>query len=826
MTVTDRAARLRLLAAFVLGFVSLTLEIAYTRVISFKLFYYYTYFVIGLALLGLGTGSAVVALSRRLRGIDTTRLIMWLAPTAGAIGLLGYAVVARLTTNTHLIWLGSSGVAVRQVARLLAMSLSLTAVFFVVGVLLAKLIVAEAHDVRRLYFWDLTGAALACLLAVPLQATIGPPAMIVGSTGLLAVLGVVAASGTSDRRTRRAGVAWTALGAVAVVIGAVVTGGLEVRADETKTLRGDADVEAGDWGAVFRVDATKGFGDNYVLHHDGLWGSAIWRYDGTPATTDRFATDNRQVPFAAAANEQPHVLIIGAAGGHEIQASLTYGAGQIDAVELNPVTVSLLRDTFADYAGNITEHPDVNYVQGEGRTYLARSDETYDIVWFVAPDSYAASNAATAGAFVMSESYLYTREMIEEAFDHLSPGGVMVAQFGDLDFAARPMRTARYLVTARAALADDIGEDDFADHVALMYEGGGGGQIDTVSTIMLFKDPVDAATAQRVQESARNVPDSQTLYLPGGPRTDGLTSDVIDAPDDELARIVDAYPLDISAITDDRPFFWHFTDFATVLRNPQRDFQDAEIAIGERLLLMLLAMAAVVAAVLLWLPFAVTRRRSGGSRVAGRWRVFVYFAAIGLAFMLVEVSMIQRFALLLGFPTLSLSVSLFTLLITTAIGARYSAIVLRWPRTGLPTVVLVLAVIAIAYLYIVDPLTATALAWPQWGRIIVAVVLLAPIGLLLGVFLPTGMTAVVGLVREGVDEGRLVAWCWAVNGFFSVLGATLTTVLSMALGFDRTILVGLALYAVAASVLPLRGEPTDELAVAEPAVDDRTAVPV
>ena len=114
---------------------------------------------------------------------------------------------------------------------------------------------------------------------------------------------------------------------------------------------------------------------------------------------------------------------------------------------------------------------------------------------------------------------------------------------------------------------------------------------------------------------------------------------------------------------------------------------------------MLLVMAAVVAAVLLWLPFAVTRRRHGGGRVAGRWRLFVYFASIGLAFMLVEVSMIQRFALLLGFPTLSLSVSLFTLLIATAIGARYSAIVLRWPRTGLPTVVLLLAVIAIAYLF-------------------------------------------------------------------------------------------------------------------------------
>ena len=115
---------------------------------------------------------------------------------------------------------------------------------------------------------------------------------------LLAVLGLVAACGSSDRRVVLAGVL-DGIGAVAVVIGAVVTGGSRCAPTRRKTLRDDDDVEAGDWGAVFRVDATKGFGDNYVLHHDGLWGSAIWRYDGTPATTDRFATDNRQVPFAA-----------------------------------------------------------------------------------------------------------------------------------------------------------------------------------------------------------------------------------------------------------------------------------------------------------------------------------------------------------------------------------------------------------------------------------------------------------------------------------------------------------------------------------------------
>ena len=333
---------LRLLTAFVLGFVSLTLEIAYTRVISFKLFYYYTYFVIGLALLGLGAASAVTALSVRVRRLDTVRLVQRVAPAAAVVGLLGYAVVARIGTDTNRIWSGSSGVAARQLVRVLVMSLSLTAVFFAVGLLLAALIVAEVQNVRRLYFWDLTGAALGCLLAVPLQATIGPPAMILGSMVLLATLGVLAASLGSRR------VIASSVVLLAVAAGAVAANRLDVRTDETKTLKDGDQITAGDWGAVFRVDATPGFGDLFILHHDGLWGSAIWKYDGTPATTEKFRTDNRQIPFAAAGMDAPRVLIIGAAGGHEVQASLTYGAGHIDAVELNPITVSLLRETFAD----------------------------------------------------------------------------------------------------------------------------------------------------------------------------------------------------------------------------------------------------------------------------------------------------------------------------------------------------------------------------------------------------------------------------------------------------------------------------------------------
>ena len=118
-------------------------------------------------------------------------------------------------------------------------------------------------------------------------------------------------------------------------------------------------------------------------------------------------------------------------------ASLHFDAGHIDAVELNPVTYDLVTDEMADYSGHLADHPKVSYVKGDGRSYLARSDDRYDLVWYPAPDSYSAANAASAGAFVLSESYLYTSETIKSSLEHLTPHGLLAAQFGEFDYDAQ-----------------------------------------------------------------------------------------------------------------------------------------------------------------------------------------------------------------------------------------------------------------------------------------------------------------------------------------------------------------------------------------------------
>ncbi len=122
---------------------------------------------------------------------------------------------------------------------------------------------------------------------------------------------------------------------------------------------------------------------------------------------------------------------------------------------------------YADYTGHLADQPGVNYVLDDGRSYLERADGKYDLVWFPAPDSYAAANAASSGAFVLSESYLYTKQTVKDSLDHLRPNGILAAQFGEVDFANKPNRTARYASTVREAL-DEMGIDDVANHVMVI----------------------------------------------------------------------------------------------------------------------------------------------------------------------------------------------------------------------------------------------------------------------------------------------------------------------------------------------------------------------
>jgi spermidine synthase len=777
------------LEIFLISFASLLLEISYTRVVSFKLFYYYTYLVIGLALLGIGCGSVITSISGRLKRARTDT-IMIVGCLVGAVSVvLGYLVVARLPIASLALWDYGRRDSFVNFAALLALCLALFASFVWIGVMVSTLFGRKTEGIGKLYFADLVGAGAACLVVVWFIASIGPPRTIALAGAVLAGVGVYVAVRSNAR-------AWVA------PVGGVLTAGLalcvvaagvlpDVRPDEDKSKVEGADYSK--WSPIFRVD-TAHLPNGLLLNHDGMLGSVIKPWDGDvdslEADVYNFDGDPRSYPFDLLGEPPERVMIIGAAGGHEILTSLYFDAENIDAIELNPLTYDLVTDVYADFGGHVADQPGVNYVTGDGRSFLARSEDEYELIWYPAPDSYSATNAATAGAFVLSESYLYTKETIEESLDHLNDDGIVATQFGELDYDGKPNRTTRYVATVRAAL-EEHGVDDPSQHVLVATSSSGGQSV--LSTVLVKKTPFTQDEIASFQAKGADIEGNTLRYAPGQPQDNTVTA-VLTLPADEQRQWLDDYGYDVDAISDDGPFFWHFARFGDVLRDfPDRIVRaDPEDSIGERVLILLLVIAATLAAVFLLLPFVTMRKV---------WRELprkptsaAYFTALGFGFMFFEITLIQRLVLFLGYPTYSLTVTLASLLMFTGIGALLSARLKGHVQSAAKAMAVVVVALGLAYLFLLPMLTDALLTAALGVRVIVAFLVLAPLGLLLGMFMPLGLGAVSALTGHGQEY---VAWGWAVNGFASVIGSVLTTIIAMMFGFNVVLALATVTYLLA-----------------------------
>jgi hypothetical protein len=780
------------LEILLVSFAALLLEISYTRVVSFKLFYYYTYLVIGLALLGIGAGGVLVAVSERVRRASTDAVLLW-CMLLGAVSVgVGYAFVALVTIDTLAIWDYGTGASISNVARLVALCLALFAPFVAVGVVLAVLFGRGSDRIGRLYFADLLGAGIACASVVWLLGWIGPPATIALAGLVLASAGLRIALRTS-RLVLPFGLAVAAVLAVVVVAPGLLP---EQRTDATKVSPVDAEPAYSSWSPLFRVDAVD-LGDRYLLMHDGLIGSAIYRFDGDVSGLTRFDTDPRRFPFAVPETPPGNVLIVGAAGGNEVLASLYFDAGAIDAVELNPVTYSLVTDRYADYSGHLDDIDGVNYVNGEGRSYLARSDETYDLIWYPAPDSYSAASAANASAFVLSESYLYTSEAVVDSLERLAPDGLLAAQFGEFDYAAKPNRTTRYVSTVRHALGA-LGVDDPSQHIVVITNPLDVGA--DLSTTLVKRTPFSDAEVRSIMNDIDLVPGATLQYAPGHPVEGSTASTVATASDKELDDFYADNAYSVDTITDDGPFFWHFTPFGDVIRDfgDPIDRGDFEDSVGERVLLLLFVIALALAAIFLLLPFVLIGRI--WAALPGKGLSAVYFASLGFGFIFFEIVLIQRLTLFLGYPTYSLTVTLASILLFTGIGALLSGRYQHHRQRVIPVLLVAIVGLTFFYQYALPELTDASLSWPLGARVALAFVVLAPLGICLGTFMPLGLGTVAGLTEY---PREYVAWGWAVNGFASVIGAVLTTILAMTFGFRVVLFVALGAYLVA--LLALRG---------------------
>ena len=746
------------LSVFLITLSGLILEVGLTRIYSASIWYHFAFVAISVALLGWGLGGFTVHLWKRVKPVSMNAASLVTVLYAAAIPLCLWLLVRYPF----------------EMDRLPLYFLAPLLPFFLAGMALSIIFDLRRSEAGSLYFYDLVGAALgAVLVTVLLHVFGGEAALLVGAVApAVAALLISLSPASQPAGNPKGSPATSRVFQVAALIAVLLTaaaafsavefGSFRVKPGTTKAMRNQMDASPGSkivqtgWNAYSRIDCVEGLPNSFArLYIDSDAWTGIRGWDGKLESVQDMRGSYRALPFRLTPNAE--TMIIGPGGGPDVVAALASGSRKVTAVEMNPLMLKFVR-SYGARAGNLYDRPDVETVLSEGRNFISRTDRKFDIILLGFVDSWA---SVASGGLSLSENYLYTTEAMRAYYDHLSDNGIVVVLRWEMDI---PRLVSNAVAT--------LGPSEAAKRIVVLMEKQAGPNDYPQMLFMLRKRPFTDAELKEISEKWTQ---ANPIIMPGG-TAPPLIADVL-AGRKTLEQYDAASPRFVGAVWDDSPFYFAI----------DRPFRMPS-TIAERLLKWLLAPS--VALLLLFAVLGMPRGKSqgeAGQRPAYRYAgSLLYFAALGFGFIAVELALLQNLTLLVGHPIYTLSVLLFTLL---AFGGLGSALSVRFPMWAACVAVAVIGGIEALAL----PKLVPALLWlPLWGRIVVAIVLIAPLGLAMGMPFPSGLR------RTG--DGSLAAppFYWGLNGIMSVIGSVTTVFVALTAGFQAAMLMGSACYLLAA----------------------------
>lgn len=820
----------RLLGVGALSAAVLLLQLVQTRVFSVMLWHHLTYLVVTFTMLGFAAGGTLVACRARWTKGDTSARLAWWSAAFGVTALLAYALVTRKAADAVPSDHTSAGIfrAALDYAVLLV-----PMVFAGMGVSVA---LADARQkVGLVYGVNMLGSGLGCVAYVPALKTFGGEGTVLLSAAITLFAAASfargssrahAADGTDDAELARipaeassAGVGLRALVGVALVALAWIAPTLffEVPIAPTKAmarameLDPTLEVEHTAWDPLCRLDVIGRPNEPdriKTIYQDGD-APTVLPMGPAHETTNVYEKEGLAYLMFRDAPTAPKALAIGIGGGIDVlQAAAVspereYPDGsRVDftGVEINPTTAGLMRGKYAEATANRYHLPGVDIHVDEGRSWLRRSDETYDIIQMTGTDTYA---ALSSGSYVMSESYLYTAEAYDDFLGHLTPDGIISV----LRFRFEPPReTLRLAAIAIDALRRD-GAENPEQHIVLLGIIGPKLEIDgqTVGidygVLHVRKRPYTRDEIAKYEAYARSRENSFLMYAPGV-ETTGHAADyfaaVASGADDAFRS---SYLYNMDPVTDDAPFFFRYHRWENVWSALFGDEEAAPKAeggeyegivggepIGLIMLGTVLAQCLLLVALLVLVPLGLFRREGLKVEGAGRW--VVYFFGLGAGYMLMEIVVMQRFVLFLGHPGYAITVVLLTFLIFSGLGATVagrSDDPQRTLRRAILGVVAAVIVLAVGLPFFFDAALAASLS----TRVALTVAVLAPVAFVMGMPFPSGLAIVSG------RSAPLVPWAFGVNGGASVIASVVAILVAMGAGFSASFALAGASYLLA-----------------------------
>jgi spermidine synthase len=799
------------------SFAALLLELALTRLFSVVLFYHFAFLAISIALLGLGAGGVFAYLLKsRIARVDTRTLAARLCMANSVIVVVVLEVVLHVPVALEV-----SG---KNFMRLTALYLAAAIPFFLTGLLFSVVFARETRRIPRLYSADLCGGAMACLAVVPLLNWLGGPNAILVAGIALAVSGMIWAEdnkeikipiqaktglppqpantarpgdpvlewGTRQKWATRRNAGLLAV-ALAVLTAANYSGRLIDVVYAKGMFRDPSWVEFARWNALSRVEVDKqGEAKAVVIDADAstyIMNADLTHWQGTAWEHDLMAA-----PPALANVLRPHgeFAIIGPGGGVDVLRAVANGSVSVAGIEINPlIATTIMRGRYADYSRHLYERPDVHIHVTDGRSYLRSTQQRFDVVQMTLVDTWAST---AAGAFALSENNLYTVEAFREYFEHLKPDGMIAITRWEFQ---NPREALRVVAVAMEAL-HQLGAVEPARHFIVASQGAL--DEDGIPVVVLAKkSPFTAAEEEAVSAHLDRYSELDALYLPSKPERNPF-SDLI-ASNDPYA-FARNYAYNIAPVNDNAPFFFFTLKAGQILgEKGLRQGIDWKVNLGVLVLLLVLGISLAAVLTFLILPLALKGGKARRSPLP-----LLYFVAVGLGYILVEITFIQRFVLFLGHPTYALTVVIFLLMLSSGAGSLVSR---RWlPQAEMGWIPLMLVIAALLICVFLLPGRLAGLVGLAFGyRLLMSALLLAPLGFFMGMPFPTGLRALAALPAPEFPAGEAasdtaVEWAWAMNAAASVLGSVLAMVIAIQFGLTITLACGAAAYIAALVLMP------------------------
>lgn len=795
--------------AFLVAGVTLSLQILVHRIVSAKLLNNYAFLVISLTMLGFAAaGVALTVIQRRVLARLGESLVYGSCLLAlSAVGAIALFAASHLEADFQMTRVSL----LRSFAVWAPYAFLLTIPFAFAGTLLGALLSDLSLPTRRIYAFDLAGSALGSLLVLPLFRLISVEAAIVVVLLILTV-GV----GLIVRPKARGAQAFLVITVIALLGSFAVRDQIfAIYYPKGSMLAGTRDPKSGlvleykEWDPLARIEVSSVpglrppgqtvyaslFGENAaflaryrkLLTQNNYAFTYAVDYDGVPASLEGIEETIYASAYYATPVPRPRVAIIGVGGGFDILTALRFDAAEVTGIEINAATVNILKNVYRDYFKNWVGDPRVTIVNADGRHYLSTLDRKFDVIQLSGVDSYSGTPGA---AHVFSENYLYTAEAFDLYLDRLSPNGVI----NMMRLEHKPQKEMlRALTTAVAALRR-LGVSEPRSHIVCLTEYSG-----AFTALLVKKTPFQAAELDRLKAWAGARPSFGISAEPGQAPAEPANAYQAFLAQSEPRReraFIAAYPFAVEPVTDDRPFFFNFAFWWHLF--PEDPMIWATVPVLQMSLVLLSALVTAAAALTVLLPLVLLSRR-GIQSARHRVRFAVYFSGVAVGYLGIEVALMQLFGLFLGHPNYAISVVLAALLLSSGIGALFAeAILKRLPN--LRYVAFLLSAFVLAEFLAVFPWLSSMLGLPFGIRVLIVTVLILPVGVCLGVFMPTGIEAMKRVSPE------LVPWAWGVNGVFSVLAPLLAVAVSTTFGISALMLCAVPIYLAVAFSLPPTGQ--------------------